>query len=53
VDPSFTPDPAAGLVTDLVNSLGNSSPYNPGAHRYISSFPYLGLPVSGYAEPTN
>jgi hypothetical protein len=53
VDPSFTPDPAAGLVTDLVNSLGDSSPYNPGADRYISSFPYLGLPVSGYAEPTN
>jgi Domain of unknown function (DUF4331) len=53
VDPSFTADPAAGLVTDLVNSLGDSSPYKPGADRYISGFPYLGLPVSGYAEPTN
>jgi hypothetical protein len=53
VDPSFTADPAAGLVTDLVNSLGDTSPYNPGADRFISNFPYLGVPVSGYAEPTN
>ena len=50
VDPTFTPDPAAGLVTDLVNSLGDTSPYNPGADRFISKFPYLGLPLSGYTE---
>jgi hypothetical protein len=50
VDSSYTADPAAGLVTDLVNSLGDSSPYNPGNERYIAHFPYLGNPVSGYAE---
>ena len=49
VDSSFQPDPAAGLVTDLVNSLGDSSPYNPGKERYIPHFPYLGTPISGYA----
>jgi hypothetical protein len=53
VDSTFTADPAAGLVTDLVNSLGDSSPFNPGADRYISSFPYLGVPFSGYAEPAS
>jgi Domain of unknown function (DUF4331) len=50
VDSSFTPDPAAGLVTDLVNSLGDSSPYNPGKDRYIAHFPYLGTPISGYSR---
>ena len=53
VDGSYTADPASGVVTDLVNSLGDSSPYNPGADRYISSFPYLGLPFSGYDVPSN
>lgn len=52
VDPSFTPDPAAGLVTDLVNSLGSTAPYNPGAGRFIESFPYLGQPLSGYDVPS-
>lgn len=41
VDPSFTPDGAAALVTDGV-SPGN---------RYISKFPYLGTPTSGFETP--
>jgi hypothetical protein len=51
VDGSFTADGAAGAITDLVNSVGNPNPYNPGAGRYISRFPYLGVPLSGYAAP--
>ena len=42
VDPSFTPDGAAGLLTD-----GTS----PGSDRYISQFPYLGVPLSGFDTP--
>jgi Domain of unknown function (DUF4331) len=41
VDPSFTPDGAASLVTDGVT---------PG-DRYISHFPYLGTPKSGFDTP--
>jgi hypothetical protein len=39
VDPTFTPDGAASVVDD-----GTSS----GSGRYISSFPYLGVPKSGF-----
>ena len=53
VDGSFTPDPAAGLITDLVNSLGDPSPYNPGADRFIDTFPYLGVPLDGYDVPSS
>jgi hypothetical protein len=42
VDPSFTPDGAASLLTD-----GTS----PGAGRYIDRFPYLGVPLAGYDVP--
>ena len=40
VDPSFTPDGAAGLVTD------GSAPGGSGA--VLDEFPYVGHPVSGY-----
>lgn len=40
VDPSFTPDGAAGLVTD------GSGPGGSGA--VLGTFPYVGHPVSGY-----
>jgi hypothetical protein len=39
VDKGYTPDGAASVVTD---GLG------PSATRYLSSFPYLGTPQSGY-----
>ena len=40
VNSSYTPDAAAGLLTD---GLG------PNATRYLDRFPYLGTPQSGYA----
>jgi Domain of unknown function (DUF4331) len=39
VDKGYKPDGAASLITD---GLG------PNATRYLSSFPYLGTPQSGY-----
>ena len=53
VDGSYTADPAAGLITDLVNSLGDISPYDPGDGRFMNSFPYLGLPLDGYDVPSS
>ncbi len=40
VDPTFTPDGAAGLVNDGTQILGDVS--------YLATFPYLDHPVSGY-----
>jgi hypothetical protein len=43
VDHGYTPDGAAGLVTDGLT---------PNLHtRYMTHFPYLGLPKSGFAVP--
>jgi hypothetical protein len=39
VDPSYVPDAAAGKLTDGLDSSSTS---------YLSSFPYLGTPQSGY-----
>ena len=44
VDPSFTPDGAASAVRDGTG---------PGAGRYISHFPYLGDPKSGFEDPAS
>jgi hypothetical protein len=46
VDPSFTPDGAAGVVTQGVNpdSVGD---------RYITTFPYLGVPKDGFRTPAS
>jgi hypothetical protein len=44
VDPSYTPDGAAALVTD-----GTA----PGPGRYQSTFPYLGAPHDGYHTPSS
>jgi hypothetical protein len=41
VDPSFTPDGAASLLTDGTSEADNSSPF-------LAAFPYLGKPVNGY-----
>jgi len=38
VDPTFTPDGAAGLVTDGVNT----------DQHLLDHFPYVGVPISGY-----
>lgn len=39
VNSSYTPDGAAGLLTEGLN---------PGSSSYLDSFPYLGTPQSGY-----
>ena len=44
VDPSFTPDGAAALLTDGLSAASLDIPYQP-------TFPYLGLPHSGYETP--
>ena len=41
-DPSFTPDPAVAALTQG---------FGPGIDRYISTFPYLGVPKDGYHHP--
>jgi hypothetical protein len=43
VNPSYTPDGAAALVTEGLN---------PAADRYLPSFPYLGLPHDGFSTPS-
>jgi Domain of unknown function (DUF4331) len=44
VDPSFTPDGAAAVLTDGLSPASLEIPYQ-------STFPYLGLPHSGYETP--
>ena len=43
VDPSYTPDAAAGQIAD--------GSYNTARRNFTGSFPYIGLPHSGYAVP--
>lgn len=45
VDPSFTPDAAASVVSDF------SPPQIPAGIKYEQHFPYLGVPYSGFNEP--
>jgi hypothetical protein len=45
VDPTFTPDAAASLVTDGVTPSNIDSPF-------LANFPYLGTPYSGFAVPS-
>ena len=45
VDKTFTPDKAAGLVTD---GLGPDSV----SAKFLSHFPYLGVPYSGFDNPS-
>jgi uncharacterized protein DUF4331 len=42
VDPSFTPDGAASVVTDGLTF-----------NNYLTSFPYLGVPYDGYDVPSS
>jgi hypothetical protein len=47
IDPSFTPDPAAGILYDVVSGdKDHNTP--PASVSYLTSFPYLDHPVSGY-----
>jgi hypothetical protein len=42
IDPSYTPDAAAGAIYDLQD---NALPWNV---SYLDAFPYLDHPVSGF-----
>jgi hypothetical protein len=43
VDKAFTPDAAASKVTDGLTASPD---------RYLATFPYLGVPQSGYSVPS-
>jgi hypothetical protein len=45
IDKTFTPDKAAGQVTDGLDPSSVSAPY-------LSQFPYLGVPYSGFDNPS-
>ncbi len=45
VDPSYTPDAAAGQLTDGL------TPSNTKQH-YLKSFPYLATPLDGFDNPS-
>ena len=46
VDKSFTPDAAAGLVTDGLTPSSVPS-------GYLATFPYLGVPYGGFETPSS
>ncbi|HXQ62113.1 MAG TPA: DUF4331 domain-containing protein [Acidimicrobiales bacterium] len=52
VDPSFTPDAAASLVNQGLTS-GGTDITAMGTENYLASFPYLGVPHSGYFTPAS
>jgi hypothetical protein len=52
VDPSFTPDGAASLVNQGLTSSGTDITAM-GTENYLTSFPYLGVPHSGYYTPSS
>ena len=47
VNPGFTPDGAAGLIYDIEDPATNTPPVS-----YLSSFPYLNHPESGFDVPS-
>jgi hypothetical protein len=52
VDSSFTPDAAAGEVSEgLTSSAGDLTAM--GTENYLDRFPYLGRPYSGYSTPAS
>jgi hypothetical protein len=52
VDPSFKPDAAASLVNQGLTSSGTDIAAM-GTENYLTSFPYLGVPHSGYYTPSS
>lgn len=50
VDKSFTPDAAAGKVTQGVDTPPTGAP---GTARFLPNFPYLGIPNDGFDTPPN
>ena len=52
VDKSYTPDQAAGAVTDGLTSSAMDTTAM-GTANYLSSFPYLGQPYAGFDVPAD
>jgi len=52
VQPSFTPDGAASLVTDDLTSSPTDLSAK-GTVQYLTGFPYLGNPLSGFTTPSS
>jgi hypothetical protein len=50
VDPSYTPDGAAGAISMGLTS-GPTDLAAMGTENYLPEFPYLGTPYSGFAVP--
>lgn len=48
VDKSYTPDAAAGLVTDGLTSSANDTTAK-GTEMYLPAFPFLGVPHGGFS----
>lgn len=51
VDPSFTPDKAVAIVDQGLTSSATDTTAK-GSVQYLTSFPYLGTPHSGYYTPS-
>jgi hypothetical protein len=52
VDPSFTPDAAAGAINEGLTANAADLTAR-GTDDYLSSFPYLGVPHSGFLVPAS
>jgi hypothetical protein len=52
IDPTFKPDGAASLVTDGLTTNGSDLTAK-ATEKYLSEFPYLGVPYSGFAVPAS
>jgi hypothetical protein len=50
IDPTYTPDAAVGIVDQGLTANGTDQTAK-GTEHYLSSFPYLGTPHSGYDVP--
>ncbi|PZS36191.1 MAG: hypothetical protein DLM58_02300 [Pseudonocardiales bacterium] len=52
IDPAYKPDAAAGTITPGLTSSNTDVTANNTVH-YLSVFPYLGTPHSGFLNPSN
>jgi hypothetical protein len=51
INPKFVPDGAAGAIYDVENPEDKVTPNTPPV-QYLSAFPYLNTPYSGFERPT-
>jgi len=51
IDPTFVPDGAAGIITPGLTSSDTDLTAK-GTEKFLPTFPYLGLPYSGYSNPS-